>query len=658
MKKFNGHRCERRNLTDLVLGTGPDGKPRPKPKAKKRPKNFTKEPAANKKVTGGPVSPTDALLGVISNYGMPGYTRSGNMSVEDQSLMQYINAAQGRLTEGMSPGDVANAGRDVMRQQMDQGLRATAQSLYGQEQSMGMGQPSPNPSPAAMPNTTPAATPNINPGAISDPFAGIQEIDMEEEDFPLDFTQSSLRRDRRQFDRAQKIGAREATKAATAGGATPGQVPSKLAEMLEDDAKASAISAGGQALGEFITGLDKNASDPGAKYGVGEGFGAAISGATNPLAMAFGPVGMGVGATLSLGASVFKHKKEKDEFERLQEEAREERVANEMAAAQSFSDQVLQTYSQEGVGGGLYAYYGGSVNRFYTGGPTEPPAVMPGMENLPSFQNLNPELAGAVANMPERNDRLTNFSDAELRRNEQMQAARVDADNLQKAKDVAGNIVQFHMDKPLDALGMDLAILGQAPVVGEAADLVNAGISGTRALYNTAVGDTSKAKEQAVLASLSAASAIPFFGNVAGVGRLAKGADTVATGVNIGKAAHHVAHGAHDIERAVIAGKGVKAATYEAKEMGGPVDYETEKSEVILASPNDPPVAVGQGKYTQVSENLYRAKGPSHKHGGIPTRGATEPFVDNTGTYNDSPYVFSDAKEMRFDPSEILSMIA
>ena len=650
MKKFNGHRCERRNLTDLVLGTGPDGKPRPKPKAKKRPKKFTKEPAANKKVTGGPVSPMDSLLGVISNYGLPGYTRSGNMSVEDQALMQYINAAQGRLTEGMSPGDAANLGMDLMRQKMDQGLRATAQSLYGQERSMGMGQPSPN--------TTPAAIPNMNPGAISDPLAGIQEIDMEEENFPLDFTQSSLRRDRRQFDRAQKIADRQAAKAATTGGATPGQEPGKLAEMLGDDAKASAISAGGQALGELFTGLDKNASDPGAKYGVGEGFGAAISGATNPLAMAFGPVGMGVGAALGFGASVFKHKKEKDEFERLQEEARDERIANETAAAQSFSDQVLQTYSQEGVGGGLYAYYGGSVNRFYTGGPTEPPAVMPGMEQYESFQNLNPELAGAVANMPERNDRLTNFSDAELRRNEQMQADRVAADNLQKAKDVAGNVAQFHMDKPLDALGMDLAILGQVPVVGEVADLANAGISGTRALYNTAVGDTAKAQEQAVLASLSAASAIPFFGNVAGVSRVAKGADTLATGMNVGKAAHHVAHGAHDIERAVIAGKGVKAATYEGKEMGGPVDYETEKSEVILASPNDPPVAVGQGKYTQVSENLYRAKGPSHKHGGIPTRGATEPFVDNTGTYNNSPYVFSDAKEMRFDPSEILSMIA
>ena len=91
---------------------------------------------------------------------------------------------------------------------------------------------------------------------------------------------------------------------------------------------------------------------------------------------------------------------------------------------------------------------------------------------------------------------------------------------------------------------------------------------------------------------------------------------------------------------------------------GGPVDYETEKSEVILASPSDPPVAVGQGEYKRVSNNLYRAKGPSHKHGGIPTRGATKPFVDSTGQFNDSPYVFSDAKEMRFDPSDILSMIS
>ena len=517
MKKFNGHRCERRNLTDLVLGTGPDGKPRPKPKAKKRPKNFTKEPAANKKYFGGPYIDPNQLI-------------QGNPS----------------LGYGMT---------------------------------------------------------------LADPLAGIQEFDMPEEDFyDLNFTPGSVRRDlrqrRRQFDRAQKIADRQAARTA-AEGANPGQVPNKMAELLEDDAKAAAISAGGQAAGEFIIGMDKRASDPGAKYGVGEGAGALIKGATNPLAMAFGPAGMAVGAALNLGASIFKHKKEKDEFELAQEEAREERIANEMAAAQSFSDQVLQTYSQEGVGGGLYARHGGPVDRFYTGGPTEPP-----VESV-----ANPMLAPGIG----RNEGVFK------------------QDNTQRDRTLE-NVREYASDNPLDAAQLGLAIGGQIPVLGEPLDLANAVISGGRGIYNTAIGDTDKAAEQFGLAALSGASVIPFFGNVPALGR--------------------IAHGAHKLERGVIAGKGVKAATYDGYEMGGPVDYETEKSEVILASPNDPPVAVGQGKYTQVSENLYRAKGPSHKHGGIPTRGATEPFVDNMGMYNDSPYVFSDAKEMRFDPSEILSMIA
>lgn len=93
---------------------------------------------------------------------------------------------------------------------------------------------------------------------------------------------------------------------------------------------------------------------------------------------------------------------------------------------------------------------------------------------------------------------------------------------------------------------------------------------------------------------------------------------------------------------------------------GGPMgipDYETEKNEVILASPNDPPVAMGQGGYNRVSKNLYRANGPSHEMGGVPTKGATQPFVDAQGQKHDSPYVFSDAPEMRFDASDILSMI-
>ena len=493
-KKFNGHRCERRNLTDLVLGTGPSGDKRPAPKAKKRSKNFTTEPAVNKMNPGGPTM-------------------------------------------------------------------------------------------------------------------------------------------------------------------TPGQFPDFMRQYLEGQGNMSLASSGGQAAGQFITGMSDTANDPTAKYGVGEGLGAAVSGAFNPLAMSLGPLGMLAGAGIGLAKSHFSHTREKNEFLEEQERLKDERIISNEANANDMSRQVLSIYNQQGVGGGYYARHGGPVDKFYTGGPTEPPAVMPGMEQYAQYSNLNPELAAAVGNMPERNDRLTSFTDAEMIRNKNLQNARVDAASLATAKDVAGNVVQYHMDKPLDALGMDLAMLGQLPIVGEPADLLNAGISGTRAAYNTAIGDTAKAQEQALFASLSAASAIPFIGNATGLARVAKGVDTVATGVNLGKAVGHVAHGAHDLERAVIAGKGMKAATYQGYEMGGPVDYETEKREVILASPNDPPIAVGQGKYNRISGNLYKGNGPSHEQGGIPTRGATEPFIDNAGQPMDSPYVFSDSKDMRFNADEILSMI-
>jgi len=100
-----------------------------------------------------------------------------------------------------------------------------------------------------------------------------------------------------------------------------------------------------------------------------------------------------------------------------------------------------------------------------------------------------------------------------MTRNENRQNARIDQAGLNTAQDVAGNVVQYHKDKPLDALGMDLAVLGQVPIVGEVADLANAGISGVRGIYNTVVGDTAKANEQFTLAGLSAASAIPIAGN-------------------------------------------------------------------------------------------------------------------------------------------------
>jgi len=98
-----------------------------------------------------------------------------------------------------------------------------------------------------------------------------------------------------------------------------------------------------------------------------------------------------------------------------------------------------------------------------------------------------------------------------------------------------------------------------------------------------------------------------------------------------------------------------------SKAHGGPTgqaDYETEGGEVMLASPGDAPVAVGNGNYKQVASNLYQAEGPAHERGGIATQGATEPFMDASGQSHDSPYVFSDSEDMTFDATDILKLIS
>jgi uncharacterized membrane protein (UPF0127 family) len=186
--------------------------------------------------------------------------------------------------------------------------------------------------------------------------------------------------------------------------------------------------------------------------------------------------------------------------------------------------------------------------------------VIPGMQQYAQYNNLNPELAAAAASRPQNNDRLTSSTDAQMRQfNNRGEQTRVNSaqTNVSNRLSTAGsNAYQFHKDKPLDALGMDLAIAGQLPIVGEVADLANAGISGARGLYNTAVGDTAKAKEQFTLAGLSAASAIPFAGNAVGAARIAK-------------AGHNISHKAHTLEKGVIGAKAFKASAYESKQTGG-----------------------------------------------------------------------------------------
>jgi hypothetical protein len=375
MKKFNGHRCERRNLTDLLLdGRGPDGKKRAQPKAKKRPKNFTQEPAANKRYTGGPASPVNALLGILGRQSMPGASREGNMDVGTQALMEYVNAAQGRMTAPMSPRDRANTNAFLMQQKMDQGLPATAQAMYGMEQSFEL-------------------------GGLTDIFKNI----------------------------------------------APGELPGLLAELTGKAGKANLLAT---AVGSLGSVLENDAPEsPLADYTAEEGIGAALRGATNPLALALGPFGMVGGAAISALMGKQANDAARTRYINQLDETKGEQAEIEEGRARNFSRQVLSTYDQQGVTGSFYR-------------------------------------------------------------------------------------------------------------------------------------------------------------------------------------------------------------------KGGPVDYETEGGEYIMGHGGDSPVSVGQGEYIQKSNNLFLAKGPRHKNGGVPTRGATEPYVDQMGQVQDSPYVFSDAKEMKFDATDILSMIS
>tara|TARA_R110001592_G_scaffold311_4_gene1844 strand:+ start:32331 stop:35576 length:3246 start_codon:yes stop_codon:yes gene_type:complete len=78
------------------------------------------------------------------------------------------------------------------------------------------------------------------------------------------------------------------------------------------------------------------------------------------------------------------------------------------------------------------------------------------------------------------------------------------------------------INKALDYSQTAMSAAGMIPVVGNAVDLVNAGVSGARGGYAAATGDTEGVKDHAENAALNLASAVPGAGQVAGGMALAK----------------------------------------------------------------------------------------------------------------------------------------
>ena len=92
----------------------------------------------------------------------------------------------------------------------------------------------------------------------------------------------------------------------------------------------------------------------------------------------------------------------------------------------------------------------------------------------------------------------------------------------------------------LDKIQDSLTVGGLTPGVGIIPDAINTGISGIRAAYNYATGDTARAKSQMGDLALNAASIIPIAGQAAGVTKLAKTAKKVFKTGKKGKAAYSI----------------------------------------------------------------------------------------------------------------------
>ena len=355
----------------------------------------------------------------------------------------------------------------------------------------------------------------------------------------------------------------------TLGSGTTSAAPKGFADFLSSGA-GGAATAGVGLLGKVIQEVDKkdgNYSNAGAMGG------GALQGAA--LGSALGPAGTVVGGAVGAGIGLLQ----KNKFEanaRAQKLTEEYNEIKKDTRRKLEGRQILNTFPVEGIKDQIYKY----------GGKTIPPEA------------LNPELAAMVSSMTPRQDRLTSYTP------QQSQALKNQALANQSNQAVAqgvSNVYNFHKDKPLDAVGMDLAMLGQFPILGNAADLANAALSGGRSAYSYMTGDTAKASEQAALAGLSATAAIPGFGSIAGANRLAR-------------TANHLAHDAHTLEKGVIAAKGLKAGHHNKKAYGGMAqpDYLAEGGEMIQHAPGDLPRTNQNGAVTPITQTIARITGDKH----------------------------------------------
>lgn len=560
-KKFNGHRCERRNLTDLLLGTGPDGKKRAKPKAKKRPKNYTTEPAVNKMYLGGspgdPIPEDNAVPTYLQDD--PRYMAENMLGIAAGNLMQrFTNPVTGEYYKEYDPR-IANYIDDTILG----GRFARKQTDYNYR---------------------------FLPEGMEDKAENYQYFEEGDPNMPQG---------------AEKNYIGTPWSAGTVSALASAYDPSFETSMRHSDYINRSFTGEGNYEAQNI---NRNT-----EYQVGD------------------IVFKGRGETKGKGFRAFRRKaKAGDSYE-------------------SHSD-IITSIDTDEKGNKIYHVMGGNMgDTLYDRNFTA--------------KDLNKRYAGRMTNTE-----ISRQSQAyNLERNPMFFHTFPAEETMQTMKMTQGGMTGPEL----------IEYIKQQNVQNANLNMLGTGL-GAAGSFISSVGQDEDAKPtdpysltDGLGSALQGAGSLAMFGPA---GMLVGGA------LGLGKSlfTHHKEKNeylqaqeeakqermrmrqdqAENLSTQVLSTydqSGIGGGYYRA---GGPVDYETEKNEVILASPNDPPIAIGQGSYKRKSANLYEGNGPSHEMGGIPTKGATQPFQDQMGQTQDSPYVFSDAKEMRFDASSILSMIS
>jgi len=678
MKKFNGHQCERRNLTDLLLGTGPTGKKRAQPKAKKRAKNYSTEPAVNQMSGGGPVNPEDVQfqewLAATSQQYYPEYSGQalgsqdfykmvsghtdkqkypGDMAINPTLLPQNMSERyMGQQFGSASPGAKRMTMSDAFQaaEERYNTNRATEQlymdwlsrqkqapaapqrqvtvsddgrsfTVSGTPSQMNLGGPAIDPALLARLQAAQAHTPDYSSMAApsNDRLTSYNENQLRtyEHNAAVDEGSHKMRNAGTSLSNAAQYAIDNPLDATQVG---------LGALAIASDA----IPVGGNIVSAIADGTNALISTGRSKYYdmTGDTTKSAFYGGMAALDAAAAAPGVGnVAGATKMGALISKG---------LHAAHPASKVVTVGKGGNMLSEGVeyrgIPEMNHGGPGTPNYYAYGDALDQEYaqmqaTGQPVNPQAMDPNLMQkfqqflqLPNMQNLDPgQVPEAMNEMTKKQGKISLASGITSTAGSMLS-------NSELAQEDSGlGTATTAVGGALSGAGAALPYAAMIPGVAPFAAVAGA----MYGVYKKK--DDEFKKDRAIQEQLAEENELRL-DNTLDYSRYVKNAyDDAGQTVN----------------------------SYMA-EYGGATepDYETEKSEVILAGIGDKPIAMGQGKYKRMSQNIYKADGPSHELGGIPTKGATMPFVDSVGAAHDSPYVFSDSKDMRFDATNILKMIS